>query len=489
MLDRSEALQRAGRIFSGVEAGFFFAVIFRNISNYQIKKRMELMDKEKIRKKIHDRYGKLATQAGTTLCGRRTASGCCGLSAVSEESNALQLGYSNQDMASVPAGANLGLGCGNPQAIASLKPGETVLDLGSGAGFDCFLAAKQVGLSGKVIGVDMSPEMVAKARENAVKNGDESYKNVEFRLGEIEHLPVADESVDIIMSNCVINLSVDKEKTFSESFRVLQPGGRLAVSDVVAVDHIPAAVKKNLDAISSCVGGAETVERLQAMLQKAGFDRIRIKPAEESRHLIEQWMPGAGAASFLRSATIEAIKPVNNAAAQPAGQRTADKAIRSMVHKEFKSGLHCAEAVAKIVTELFAVRPDTTTVRCAAGFGGGIVGTTEETCGALTGGIVSLGALLGRYNTSDSLQNLGQIGKRFKESFAGKFGSTHCATLRKGFEEKNKPLGCVQLSAEAAVMLADLIYAFEQEKGMSVAAYSLEDRQKMPLGSCPFSAN
>jgi C_GCAxxG_C_C family probable redox protein len=261
----------------------------------------------------------------------------------------------------------------------------------------------------------------------------------------------------------------------------------------VAVDHIPAAVKKNLDAISSCVGGAETVERLQAMLQKAGFERIRIKPAEESQHLIEQWMPGANAASFLRSATIEAIKPVNNAgniaAAQPARQRTADKAIRSMVHKEFKSGQHCAEAVAKIVTELFAVQPDTTTVRCAAGFGGGIVGTTEETCGALTGGIVSLGALLGRYNTSDSLQDLGRIGKRFRESFAGKFGSTHCATLRKGFKEKNKPFGCVQLSAEAAVMLADLIYAFEQEKRMSVAAYSLEDRQKMPLGSCPFSAN
>jgi SAM-dependent methyltransferase len=200
----------------------------------------------------------------------------------------------------------MGLGCGNPQAIADLKPGETVLDLGSGGGFDCFLAARQVGETGQVIGVDMTADMIAKARENALKGG---YANVEFRLGEIEHLPVADASVDVIISNCVINLSPEKLDVFREVYRILKPGGRLAISDVLATAPLPAELKNDLQLLSACVSGAATVVEITAMLQEAGFQDIEIQTRDESRELIREWGPEKNVQDYIVSASIEAVKP------------------------------------------------------------------------------------------------------------------------------------------------------------------------------------
>jgi ubiquinone/menaquinone biosynthesis C-methylase UbiE len=209
-------------------------------------------------------------------------------------------------VATVPDGANMGLGCGNPQAIAALKPGETVLDLGSGGGFDCFLAARQIGDHGRVIGVDMTPAMISKARENADQGG---YHNVEFRLGEIENLPLADQSVDVIISNCVINLSPDKERVFRETFRVLRPGGRLAISDVVATTSLPETVRHDVTLYTGCMAGASLIDEIESMLASAGFMDIRLKPKDESRSFIRDWAPGSQIEDYVVSATIEAVKP------------------------------------------------------------------------------------------------------------------------------------------------------------------------------------
>ena len=200
----------------------------------------------------------------------------------------------------------MGLGCGNPVALASLKPGETVVDLGSGGGFDCFLAAKQVGETGRVIGVDMTPEMVSKARKNAEKMG---VGNVEFRLGEIENLPVGDNSADIIMSNCVVNLSSDKLRVYRDAYRVLKPGGRLAISDILATAPLPVEIKENPTLLAACVGGAETFSDTEQMLRRAGFKDITIKPNDNSRKLLREWNPAISKtpADYVVSATIEAV--------------------------------------------------------------------------------------------------------------------------------------------------------------------------------------
>ena len=247
-------------------------------------------------------------QAVRQLYSRAAESGCCGPNCCSGQAPNLShaMGYSKEEMAAVPDGANLGLGCGNPQAIAALKNGEVVLDLGSGAGFDTFLAARQVGENGYVIGVDMTQEMLAKARTNAITGG---YRNVEFRLGEIEHLPVADNSIDVILSNCVINLSPDKPQVFAEAFRVLKPGGRLAISDVVATAEFPEHIRADLALHAGCIAGASSIEAVENMLQAAGFAHINISAKEESKTLIRQWNNDATLAEYIVSATIEAIKP------------------------------------------------------------------------------------------------------------------------------------------------------------------------------------
>ena len=216
-----------------------------------------------------------------------------------------RMGYSQEELDVLPEGSDLGLGCGNPQAVAALQPGETVLDLGSGAGIDCFLAARQVTSTGRVIGVDMTASMIAKARQNAdqVDAG-----NVEFRLGEIENLPVADSTVDVIISNCVINLSPDKPAVYREAFRVLKQGGRLAISDVVALAELPVEVKSDMALLGSCVSGAATVPELESLLSEIGFGDVEIKTAGESRDFIQEWAPGSRMEDYVVSATIEAKK-------------------------------------------------------------------------------------------------------------------------------------------------------------------------------------
>jgi SAM-dependent methyltransferase len=215
------------------------------------------------------------------------------------------MGYTPEELAMVPEGANMGLGCGNPQVIANLREGDVVLDLGSGGGFDCLLASRQVGETGQVIGVDMTPEMISKARHIAAKGG---FTNVEYRLGEIEHLPVADNSVDVIMSNCVINLSPEKAQVFREAFRVLKPGGRLAVSDIVTTAPLPDEIRSDMALYTECVAGAASIDELEEMLRAAGFVNVRIQPKDESRALIRDWIPGSNAADYILSATIEGIK-------------------------------------------------------------------------------------------------------------------------------------------------------------------------------------
>jgi SAM-dependent methyltransferase len=279
---------------------------------------MDTLTHDDIRAAVRNRYGTIAETRGVTPM--ETAEACCGSVSPDAESvsccgdvtvttldaKAHVYGYSAEDTSAVPKGANLGLGCGNPIALASLRPGETVLDLGSGAGFDCFLAARAVGETGCVIGVDMTHEMLRRARANAEKSG---YTNIEFRLGEIEHLPVADASVDVVISNCVINLSPAKAQVFREAFRVLKHSGRLAVSDVVATAPFPAEVQQDLALRAGCVAGASLIDNLEGMLTAAGFVGIRIQPKDESRTFIREWVPGTNIAEYLISATIEAFKP------------------------------------------------------------------------------------------------------------------------------------------------------------------------------------
>jgi SAM-dependent methyltransferase len=260
---------------------------------------MTSVDTEKVKAAVRETYGRIASAPNT--------SGCCGTSGCCEpgaQTSSSAVGYSETERQAAPEGSDLGLGCGNPQAIAEPQPGERVLDLGSGAGFDAFLAARQVGATGSVIGVDMTTEMITKARGNIAKT---DLGNVEFRLGEIEHLPVADASVDVIMSNCVINLSTDKPAVFREAFRVLAPGGRLAISDIVAIREIPAAVRNDLDAYAGCVSGAALVADVEGMLHGAGFENVRVDLKNDSAALLQSWSPGAE--TMVASALIRGSKP------------------------------------------------------------------------------------------------------------------------------------------------------------------------------------
>jgi arsenite methyltransferase len=263
---------------------------------------------EDIRSEVRTHYGQVA-RTGGSCC----APGCCtpGATAGQDASTtARRLGYSPEDLASVPDGANLGLGCGNPRAIAALRAGETVVDLGSGGGIDCFLAARQVGPRGRVIGVDMTPEMITRARQNAAKTG---HANVEFRLGEIEHLPLGDRTADAIISNCVINLSPDKTAVFAEAFRVLRPGGRLAISDVVALGPVPETVRRDLALYTGCVAGAATVPEVEAMLRAAGFVDIRVTVDQAATTAMLALTPGQDLGALAASAAIEGRRPGGSA--------------------------------------------------------------------------------------------------------------------------------------------------------------------------------
>jgi len=263
------------------------------------------MDESQIKEMVRTRYGGIAAASGASACCAPAASSCCGPMTAPQD-KALRMGYSAADLAAVPDGANLGLGCGNPQAIAAIRPGETIVDLGSGAGFDCFLAARQTGPEGRVIGVDMTHEMLRKARDNAARIGA---ANVEFRLGELEHLPIADNTAEVVISNCVINLVPDKAQVFREAFRVLKPGGRLAVSDIVGTAPLPTDLAADPALICGCVAGAATTTQIEKWLNAAGFADIRIGAKPESRELIMGWAPGKGVENYVVSAAIEARKP------------------------------------------------------------------------------------------------------------------------------------------------------------------------------------
>jgi arsenite methyltransferase len=263
---------------------------------------MDEITTQDVHEQVREHYGRIAR-------GEASETGCCGGSTCGGEAcvpNAAALGYLEADRAAAPEGADMGLGCGNPQAIAALRPGETVLDLGSGGGFDALLAARQVGPTGQVIGVDMTPDMLTKARANAAKVGA---TNVELRLGEIEHLPVADRSVDVIISNCVVNLAPDKRAVYREALRVLKPGGRLAIMDVVATAPLPARLAAKPGAFTGCLSGATPVDELGPMLTALGFVDIRVDVKPASRQLIQDWSPGSGVEHYVASASIQAVRP------------------------------------------------------------------------------------------------------------------------------------------------------------------------------------
>jgi len=262
-------------------------------------------DAEKIRENVRERYAKVARE-NTMGTDSGITTSCCGAPTEADISYSQQLGYSAEEAKSVPEGANLGLGCGNPHAIAQIQAGNTVLDLGSGAGFDCFLAARRVGDKGRVIGVDMTSDMIEKARTNARKG---NYHQVEFRQGQIESLPVEDNTIDVIISNCVVNLSTNKPQVYQEAARVLKPGGRIAISDVVATGEIPEHIKKDFELYSGCMAGATPLAELEKMLQEAGLGNIKIMVKEESRTFIKGWAPNSGAENYVAAATIEASKP------------------------------------------------------------------------------------------------------------------------------------------------------------------------------------
>ena len=269
-----------------------------------MNRKVDFVTEEKIKKLVRNRY---ATVAKTSSSCCASPISCCSAPTSKEVSSAI--GYSEDEMTAVPEGANLGLGCGNPTAMASLKEGETVLDLGAGAGFDCFLAANKVGKKGKVIGVDMTPEMIDKARANARKG---KYTNVEFRLGEIENLPAADNSVDVIISNCVINLSPNKKRVFEEAFRVLSPKGRLMVSDIVLLRELPESIRKNVEAYAGCISGAEIKDKYIELIRKAGFQEVRI--IEEKTYPLEYIISESATQEIVKSLdmSLEEVKEAAN---------------------------------------------------------------------------------------------------------------------------------------------------------------------------------
>jgi len=260
-----------------------------------------------IKDMVRARYGEIAT-AGSRCCAPPVASSCCTPAGATLDDKARAIGYANEELAAAPEGANLGLGCGNPVAIAAMKAGDVVVDLGSGAGFDCFLAAREVGPTGRVIGVDMTHEMLKRARENAVKVGA---ANVAFRLGELEHLPIGDDTADVIISNCAINLVPDKAQVFREAARVLKPGGRLSVSDVLNIVPLPADLRAHPALLSGCIGGAISVKHIEALLREARFVDAVIAVSRASRETVASWAPGRGIENYVASATVEARKPLS----------------------------------------------------------------------------------------------------------------------------------------------------------------------------------
>ncbi len=269
------------------------------------------MNEKTIREAVREHYGSIAQRRGS-CCSAGSSAGsansCCGPAQETgsiADSEGKAIGYSAQEMGSIPEGSDMGLGCGNPLAFTSLKEGDTVLDLGSGGGIDCFLAAKKVGEKGRVIGVDMTPPMIEKARENVERGG---YSNVEFRLGEIENLPVADATIDLIISNCVINLSVNKKRVFEEAFRTLKPGGTLMVSDIVLLEELPEEIRKSMESYSACVSGALQRDEYLGIIRDAGFREVLVE-SEKGFALDSSDSEAQEAGKTIQSISVSARKP------------------------------------------------------------------------------------------------------------------------------------------------------------------------------------
>jgi arsenite methyltransferase len=459
---------------------------------------MERHHEESIRKAVRERYGSIATDGHPTVNAAFPMS-CCSKSSKPLNELSKHMGYSEDQLVSVPEGANMGLSCGNPVGIAGVRPGETVLDLGSGGGFDCFQVAAQVGEAGRVIGVDMTPEMVSKARENLSKG---HFPNLEFRLGEIEHLPVGDGAVDVILSNCVVNLSPDKAQVFREAYRVLKPAGRLSIADIVATSPMPEDLRNDLALVTGCIAGAATVEALEGMLGEAGFEDIRIVLKEESRELIRQWAPDRDVHKYIVSAIIQASKPVDGTRSNHGDKaseekseaklkgngRLEPKAIKKQVYKNLESGLHCAEALSKAILDAVSGESHRDVVKASSGFGGGIAGTTEDLCGGFSGGVLVLGALLGRDKGLENLKDCGLLIKELRNRFLKEFGSVNCGTILKGFDEAQKPFMCAKITAKGAEMVADLLNEYEKNRGQDLSTLCCRPRDKVALGTCPFGA-
>lgn len=305
---------------------------------------MKEQSPDRIRQLVREHYGQVA-RGSACGCSAAAESGCCAPGSRISESMGKALGYSEAELSGVVEGANMNLGCGNPVAIGKLLLGETALDLGCGGGFDSFLAAKAVGPEGRVIGVDMTPEMVMKARENAKTM---KVANVSFRLGEIEHLPVADASVDVILSNCVINLSPDKPRVWREAYRVLRPGGRLAISDVVATAELPERLRDQASLLTGCVTGAEHVKTLKAQLAGSGFENIDIRIRPKSQELIRQWFPNSGAEQYVASAEIEANKPLSPELNLPRGVGWIQQ-VRREAEENMSRYDNCTQSIAALL--------------------------------------------------------------------------------------------------------------------------------------------
>lgn len=428
---------------------------------------------EEIRQQVREHYGKVANNGVGCGCAEQSVDACCSPNQTIQKNAGKLTDYSTNDLTSIVEGANMNLGCGNPVAIAQLKSGEVVLDLGSGGGFDSFLAARAVGPEGRVIGVDMTAEMVTKARKNAeLMQAD----NVSFRLGEIEHLPVSDASVDVILSNCVINLSPDKEQVWREAFRVLKPGGRLSISDIVAIQPIPKDLQKRLALHTGCVSGAAEVEAIEANLVKSGFEQVTVRLRSESTNVIGDWFPGSGAEEYVVSADIKAIKP-SGCVQIPEGSAWISE-VRQKAESYMKEYGNCAQSIVAAFSEVLEL-DNAFVLKASSGFLGGMMHSL--TCGVQTGGVMVMGLLVGRDRLEDKKDGLYRIVistqelvKRLNE----KLGSHSCldltgvdfTDLRQAavFSRSDEHKKCFARVAEGAEVIGDLINELRDEGELGV---------------------
>ena len=422
---------------------------------------MKGQKKEEIRNKVREHYTKVAVGGPGCGCGDQSSSTCCAPGDAAGGIGTL-MGYTSSDLESVVEGANMNLGCGNPVAIASLQPGETVLDLGCGGGFDSFLAARAVGPEGKVIGVDMTAEMVAKARANAESMRAE---NVSFRLGEIEQLPVSDATVDVILSNCVINLSPDKKQVWRESYRVLRPGGRLSISDIVLHKPLPADLQERVAFYTGCVAGAAEVATIETDLVASGFSEVAVKLRPESSQMIGQWFPGSGVEKYVASAEIEAVKPLVRFQI-PEGTEWIGE-VRTKAENYMEKYGNCAQSIVAAFSEVLGIEAPLV-IKASSGFLGGMMHSL--TCGVQTGGVMVMGLVLGRDRLDEGTDGLHRIVIAAQELITRlnhRLGSHSCkeltgvdfTDLRQAaiFSRSDKHRECFTRVADGAEVIATLI--------------------------------